>query len=79
MRTSRAVQCFIAERAHQVGCRVLKLAALLDNDALVSLLEKHVISVLEPTGLPRHSTEFSHSDRTFGYMVTCGRTLCSMN
>merc|ERR1712100_568472 len=35
----------------QVGCRVLKLAALLDNDGLISLLEKHVTSVLEPTGV----------------------------
>jgi flagellar biosynthesis GTPase FlhF len=35
----------------QVGCRVLKLAALLDNDALVNMLEKHVHSVLEPTGV----------------------------
>jgi len=40
----------------QVGCRVLKLAALLDNDALVAMLEKHVISVIEPTGVEALTT-----------------------
>jgi len=40
----------------QVGCRVLKLAALLDNAALIAMLEKHVISVLEPTGVEALST-----------------------
>jgi hypothetical protein len=35
---------------------VLKLAALLDNDGLVALLEKHVIAVLEPTGVETLTT-----------------------
>merc|ERR1719161_1211528 len=40
----------------QVGCRVLKLAALLDNDGLVALLEKHIVSVLEAAGVEAFTT-----------------------
>ena len=59
-----------AEVVEQVGCRVLKLAALLDNDALVDMLERHVNCVLESTGLPPRWARFGHHIRDYFLMRT---------